>query len=315
MDLSTTPLIQTSRSPKAAMEPASPFAGADGFVPRHIGPTEDEVRQMLELVGYDSLEALVAATVPQAIRLRRPLDIGQPRGEFELLEHLRQIASQNKVLRSFIGMGYSDCVTPPVIQRNILENPGWYTQYTPYQAEIAQGRLEALLNFQTMVCDLTALEVANASLLDEASAAAEAMHVMESLVPEDAQAPARRAIVVSNGCHPQTVEVLRTRAAAHHIEVIVGDALSYDFGRPGSGAFGVIVQYPSSDGGAEDWRALIARAHAAGARVAMACDLLSLTLLSAPGEMGADIAFGSAQRFGVPLGYGGPPPPLFPRQT
>jgi glycine dehydrogenase len=279
----------------------------DVFVKRHIGPNDADVEAMLQEVGARSLEELIDQTVPAAIRLGKPLDLPGAKSEHALLEQLHAIAAKNEIWRSYLGMGYADCVTPPVIQRNILENPGWYTQYTPYQAEIAQGRLEALLNFQTMVCDLTALEVANASLLDEASAAAEAMHMMESLAPEgDPQASARRAIVVSDGCHPQTVEVLRTRAAAHHIEVIVGDVLAHDFGRPGSGAFGVIVQYPSSDGAAEDWSALIARAHAAGARVAMACDLLSLTLLSAPGEMGADIAFGSAQRFGVPLGYGGP---------
>ncbi len=277
----------------------------DVFVKRHIGPNDEDVEAMLREVGARSLEELIDQTIPTAIRLGKPLDLPAAKSEHALLEQLHAIAAKNEIWRSYLGMGYADCVTPPVIQRNILENPGWYTQYTPYQAEIAQGRLEALLNFQTMVCDLTALEVANASLLDEASAAAEAMHMMESLVPES-DAQARRAIVVSDGCHPQTVEVLRTRAAAHHIEVIVGDALAYDFDRPGARAFGVIVQYPTSDGAAEDWRALIARAHAAGARVAMACDLLSLTLLTAPGEMGADIAFGSAQRFGVPLGYGGP---------
>jgi glycine dehydrogenase len=283
-----------------------PLDHPDAFVTRHIGPNDEDVEVMLREVGAGSLDELIDQTVPPSIRMAKPLDLPAAKSEHALLEQLHAIAAKNEIWRSYLGMGYADCVTPPVIQRNILENPGWYTQYTPYQAEIAQGRLEALLNFQTVVCDLTALDVANASLLDEASAAAEAMHMMESLVPEgDAQTP-RRAIVVSDGCHPQTIEVLRTRAAAHHIEVVVADALAYDFGRPGSGAFGVIVQYPSSDGAAEDWRALIARAHAAGARVAMACDLLSLTVLSAPGEMGADIAFGSAQRFGVPLGYGGP---------
>jgi glycine dehydrogenase len=261
---------------------------------------------MLREVGARSLDELIDQTVPPTIRMAKPLDLPAAKSEHALLEQLHAIAAKNEIWRSYLGMGYADCITPPVIQRNILENPGWYTQYTPYQAEIAQGRLEALLNFQTMVCDLTALDVANASLLDEASAAAEAMHMMESLAPEDDAQTPRRTIVVSDGCHPQTIGVLRTRAAAHRIEVVVADALAYDFGRPGSGAFGVIVQYPSSDGAAEDWRALIARAHAAGARVAMACDLLSLTLLAAPGELGADIAFGSAQRFGVPLGYGGP---------
>ncbi len=200
-------------------------------------------------------------------------------------------------------MGYSDCITPPVIQRNVLENPGWYTQYTPYQAEISQGRLEALLNFQTVVSDLTALEIANASLLDEATAAAEAMHMMES----SAGTEDRRAIFLSDGCHPQTIDVLRTRAAAHDIEVIVGDAArAFDGASAERKLFGVLLQYPASDGAVVDYRALVARAHAAGAMVAMACDLLALALLVPPGELGADIAVGSAQRFGVPLGYGGP---------
>jgi glycine dehydrogenase len=273
----------------------------DSFVRRHIGPNEADVAEMLRAIGASSLDDLIDETVPAAIRLKRPLNLPPAKTEHALLDQLHTIASKNEVWRSYLGMGYADCVTPPVIQRNILENPGWYTQYTPYQAEIAQGRLEALLNFQTLVCDLTALEVANASLLDEASAAAEAMHMMESLVSGDAGDA--RAILVSDGCHPQTIEVLRTRAAAHHIEVIVGDLRKHDFGRR---VFGVIIQYPSTDGAADDWRALIARAHGAGAKVAMACDLLALTLLVPPGELGADIAFGSAQRFGVPLGYGGP---------
>jgi glycine cleavage system P protein (glycine dehydrogenase) len=279
----------------------------DAFVTRHIGPNDADVEVMLREVGARSLDELIDQTVPASIRIAKPLDLPAAKSEHALLEQLHAIAAKNEIWRSYLGMGYADCVTPPVIQRNILENPGWYTPYTPYQAEIAQGRLEALLNFQTIVCDLTALEVANASLLDEASAAAEAMHMMESLLPEgEPNGAPRRAIVVSEGCHPQTIEVLRTRAAAHHIDVVVGDVLTYDFGASPQRSFGVIVQYPSTDGAAEDWRGLVARAHAAGAKVAMACDLLSLALLVPPGEMGADIAFGSAQRFGVPLGYGGP---------
>jgi glycine dehydrogenase len=286
---------------------AGPLEHPDSFVKRHIGPNDEDVAVMLRAVGAGSLEELIDQTVPASIRMKGPLRLPAAKSEHALLEQLHAIAAKNEIWRSYLGMGYSDCVTPPVIQRNILENPGWYTQYTPYQAEIAQGRLEALLNFQTMVCDLTALEVANASLLDEASAAAEAMHVMESLLSDDAPRGATgRAILVSDGCHPQTIAVLRTRAAAHHIEVLVGDVLTYDFDRPGPRVFGTIVQYPSTDGGADDWRSLVAHAHAAGAKVAMACDLLSLALLVPPGEMGADIAFGSAQRFGVPLGYGGP---------
>jgi glycine dehydrogenase len=271
----------------------------DKFVQRHIGPSDSEIADMLRLVGAKSLEELIDQTVPSSIRLRRPLDLPPPKTEHELLEHLQAVAAKNDVWRSFLGMGYADCVTPPVILRNVLENPGWYTQYTPYQAELAQGRLEALLNFQTMVSDLTALEVANASLLDEATAAAEAMHVMEtSGTQED-----RRALFVSDGCHPQTIEVLRTRSGPRGVEVVVGDPRNWDFAqRP----FGVVLQYPSTDGAVDDWRALIVRAHEAGAMVTMACDLLALTLLVPPGELGADIAVGSAQRFGVPLGYGGP---------
>jgi glycine dehydrogenase len=277
----------------------------DKFVARHIGPDDREVTEMLRVVGQDSLDDLIDQTIPATIRLRRPLALPAALSERDLLERLIEIANKNEVWRTFLGMGYSDCVTPPVIQRNVLENPGWYTQYTPYQAEISQGRLEALLNFQTVVSDMTALEIANASLLDEATAAAEAMHMMES----SAGAPDRQAIFLSDGCHPQTIEVLRTRAAAHGIKVIVGDAtraFTAKSAAAGRKLFGVILQYPATDGAVVDYRALIARAHAEGAMVAMACDLLALALLVPPGELGADIAFGSAQRFGVPLGYGGP---------
>ncbi len=272
----------------------------DRFALRHIGPNEEEVAEMLRVVGAASLDELIDQTIPSSIRFRQALDLPEAESEHALLDHLHAIASKNEVWKSFLGMGYSDCITPPVIQRNVLENPGWYTQYTPYQAEISQGRLEALLNFQTMVSDLTALEVANASLLDEATAAAEAMHVMDS---SSKATDRRRAIFVSDGCHPQTVDVLRTRAVAHGIEVVVGDARTFDFAKK---VFGALLQYPATDGGLYDWRAFIARAHSEGAAVAMACDPLALAVLTPPGEFGADIAIGSAQRFGVPLGYGGP---------
>jgi glycine dehydrogenase len=277
---------------------------ADTFVHRHIGPDDADVAEMLRAVHAASLDDLIEDTVPSSIRLRRPLDLPPAKTEHELLEAAHEIASKNEVWRSFIGMGYSDCVTPPVILRNVLENPGWYTQYTPYQAEISQGRLEALLNYQTLVTDLTALPIANASLLDEATAAAEAMHMMESFKAADD----RRAMLLSDGCHPQTIAVLRTRAAAHGIEVVVADvAKAIEADSPNeSKYFGVLLQYPATDGAAQDFRAVIERAHARGAMVAMACDLLALALLVPPGEMGADIAVGSAQRFGVPLGYGGP---------
>jgi glycine dehydrogenase len=252
---------------------------------------------MLGLLGYPSLEALIDAAVPAQIRLRRPLQLPAARSEHEVLAALKEIASQNQVFRSYIGMGYQDCITPPVIQRNILENPGWYTPYTPYQAEIAQGRLEALLNFQTMVIDLTGLDVANASLLDEATAAAEAMHLCQSLKP------GRNTFFISAECHPQTIDVVKTRAGALGIDVIVGDHQSFQFSDK---VFGALVQYPNTFGEVLDYSGFAEQAHAAGALFAVAADLLSLTVLRPPGEFGADIALGSAQRFGVPLGYGGP---------
>ncbi len=255
---------------------------------------------MLAALGLGSLDQLIDETVPETIRRREALALPPADCEHDLLVRLRAMAAGNQVFRSFIGMGYHDCITPPVVQRNILENPGWYTQYTPYQAEIAQGRLEALINFQTMVADLTALPLANASLLDEATAAAEAMHMCEALAEGD-----RHGFFVADSCHPQTIAVVKTRAEPLGIRVEVGDPAS--IGADGWGdLFGVLLQYPGSDGRIEDHRKIIAAAHAAGARVAMAADLLALTLLTPPGELGADIAIGSTQRFGVPLGFGGP---------
>ena len=252
---------------------------------------------MLELLGYPSLDALVNDAVPAAIRLKRRLQLPEGRSEFAVLKALKELASQNQVFRSYLGMGYSDCITPAVIQRNILENPGWYTQYTPYQAEIAQGRLEALLTFQTMVSDLTGLAVANASLLDEGTAAAEAMTMCRGLKEE------RNVFFVSASCHPQTIDVVNTRAKALGVEVNVGEPESFQFNEQ---VFGALVQYPDTYGEVHDYTAFAERAHAAGALLAVAADLLSLALLRPPGEFGADIALGSAQRFGVPLGYGGP---------
>jgi glycine dehydrogenase len=271
----------------------------DTFVRRHIGPDEAEVRQMLDALGYDSLDALIDATVPESIRLRRPLALGPERSEYELLAELREMVSRNRVFRSFIGMGYHDCIVPPVIQRNVLENPGWYTQYTPYQAEIAQGRLEALLNFQTMVVDLTGLPVANASLLDEGTAAAEAMAMAYGI----SGAADRNTFFVSRECHPQTIEVVRTRARARGLDVLVGDHDAFDFATP---VFGVLLQYPATDGGVTDYQPFAQRAREEGAVVVVATDLLALTLLTPPGEWGADLVVGTTQRFGVPLGYGGP---------
>jgi len=271
----------------------------DGFAARHIGPNADDAAAMLEVTGHPTLEAFIDAVVPADIRLDRPLALPPARSEAEALAELRDIARLNQVFRSYIGMGYHDTVTPPVILRNILENPGWYTAYTPYQAEIAQGRLEALLNFQTMVADLTGLEIANASLLDEATAAAEAMHMTHAAAKTGAGA----VYLVDERCHPQTIAVVRTRAEATGVEIVVGDPASFAF--QGT-VIGALVQYPATDGGVRDFRTLCERAHAAGALVTAATDLLALALLAPPGEWGADIAVGNSQRFGVPLGYGGP---------
>jgi glycine dehydrogenase len=275
------------------------FAPLDTFLRRHLGPGPEEVAAMLTTLGYDSLDALADDVIPPAIRLRQPLDLPGPRTESEALELLRALMDQNKVNKSYLGQGYYGTITPPVIQRNILENPGWYTAYTPYQAEIAQGRLEALLNFQTMVADLTGLEIANASLLDEATAAAEAMTLLHGVRAN----PGANQFFVSSVCHPQTLDVVRTRAVPQRIEVIVGDAAEFN---PDATCFGALLQYPATDGALVDYGALIAAVKQVGGRVAVATDLLALTLLKPPGEFGADVAVGSAQRFGVPLGFGGP---------
>jgi glycine dehydrogenase len=269
------------------------------FLPRHLGPSSSDLAAMLAVVGAPSLEALVDMTVPAAIRLTGRLDLPPAVDEATLLAELRAIAAQNKPGRTLIGMGYSDVFVPGVIQRNILENPAWYTAYTPYQAEISQGRLEALLNFQTMVADLTAMEIANASLLDEATAAAEAM-TMALRIRGDA-APKR--FFVARDCHPQTISVVQQRAEPLGVEIVVDDVDAFvDFGA----VAGCLVQYPATDGRVRDLRTLTTAAHGAGALVVVAADLLSLCLLTPPGEQGADIVVGSAQRFGVPMGYGGP---------
>lgn len=278
--------------------PANPLAYTDAFCDRHIGPNDAEIAQMLQLLGFSSLEDLINATVPTSIRLQAPLKLEAGKAEYELLQELREIAQENHVFHSFIGMGYANCITPSVIQRNILENPAWYTQYTPYQPEIAQGRLEALLNFQTMVTDLTGLEIANASLLDEGTAAAEAMAMSYGLGKTKA-----KTFWVSELCHPQTIAVVQTRATALGIEVIVGDHQTVNFD---PSVFGVLLQYPATDGAIYDYQDVCDRAHAVGALITVAADLLSLALLKPPGEFGADIAVGNTQRFGVPLGYGGP---------
>jgi len=269
------------------------------FVARHLGPSDSDVKEMLEVVGCSSLDELMDETVPSAIRFRRPLDIPEGVPEAELLQRLRGIAAENDVWRSYLGMGYSGTITPGVIQRNILENPGWYTQYTPYQAEIAQGRLEALLNFQTAIMDLTGFEIANASLLDEGTAAAEAMSMLYG------QGRRRRGHVflVAEDCHPQTIGVVTTRAEPLGIEVRVGPSADFAFDHH---VFGALLQYPATDGAVHDYRALCDAAHAAKSHVVVAADLMSLALLTPPGDFGADVAVGNAQRLGVPMGYGGP---------
>jgi glycine dehydrogenase len=274
-------------------------AEAASFIPRHIGPSDADVRAMLELLGYDTLDGLIDATVPAGIRLGRPLAIHAPLTEYEALGRLRAIAKRNQVCRSYLGLGYSDCVTPPVIQRNVLESPGWYTAYTPYQAEVAQGRLEALLTFQTMVMDLTGLEIANASLLDEGTAAAEAMALSYAVRGK----PGKETFFVADDCHPQTIEVVNTRAGARGVQVIVGDWRKAPLG---DDVFGVLLQYPATNGAVYDYRQFCERAHAVSAVVTVAADLMSLVLLTPPGEWGADVCVGNSQRFGVPLGYGGP---------
>jgi glycine dehydrogenase len=285
----------------------------DSFARRHIGPNQEDVDAMLAEVGFENLDALVDAAVPKNIRLDRQLTLPDAKSESEALAELRGISKKNKIARSFIGAGYYDCITPPVIQRNILENPGWYTAYTPYQAEVAQGRLEALLNFQQMIIDLTALDIANASMLDEATAAAEAMALCHAVVPN------RKTFFVADNCHPQTIAVIQTRAKPLGIEVVVGDFRKFDFkvahasglrlqqSKPEAcSTFGALVQYPATDGAIYDYSDFIDEAHNAGALVVAAADILALTLLKPPGEFGADVAVGNTQRFGVPLGFGGP---------
>jgi len=270
----------------------------DRFADRHIGPSEAEQSAMLAVLGFDSLDALTAAAVPAGIRDDSLVAL-EPSSETEALAALRRIASANQVVTSLIGLGYHDTITPPVIRRNVLENPAWYTAYTPYQPEISQGRLEALLNFQTMVSDLTGMELANASMLDEATAAAEAM----TLLHRTAARGAGDVFVIDPDCHPQTIAVVRTRAEPLNIEIALLDAWTDDLP---ADCFGVLVQYPGSSGQVRDLRPVVARAEVAGARVAVAADLLALTLLVPPGEVGASVVVGSAQRFGVPLGFGGP---------
>ncbi|MEO6939934.1 MAG: aminomethyl-transferring glycine dehydrogenase [Candidatus Kapaibacterium sp.] len=274
------------------------------FSQRHIGPDALDQEKMLKVLGVPTLDALIEQIVPASIRLKAPLEIGEADSEVEFLDKLGETASKNELLTTCIGMGYYDCVTPPVILRNVFENPGWYTQYTPYQAEIAQGRLESLFNFQSMIVDMTGFEIANASLLDEATAAAEAMHLMHALhIKKGQHETDANTLFVSENIFPQTLDVLMTRAQPLGIKVQVGDHRKLVWSHE---IFGAIVQYPAGDGTIYDYRSFCEDAHVHGALVAVACDLMSLALITPPAEFGADIAVGSAQRFGVPLGYGGP---------
>jgi glycine dehydrogenase len=272
---------------------------SEHFSDRHNGPNEADQQRMLRAIGADSLEDLISQTIPKSIRLKTPLELDSAMTEAQFLAHASALAKKNKLYKSYIGTGYYDTITPPVILRNVLENPGWYTQYTPYQAEIAQGRLESLLNFQTMVVDLTGLPIANASLLDEGTAAAESMHLMHAIHKGENA----KKLFISENIFPQTLDVVRTRAKVLGIKVIVGDHRRFEWS---SDVFGAIVQYPAGDGEIYDYRAFCEAAHANGSLVTVACDLMSLLLLTPPGEFGADVAVGSAQRFGVPMGYGGP---------
>jgi len=270
---------------------------ADRFAARHIGPSKTDVQAMIEGLELQSLSELIEKTIPESILNDQPLDVPDASPEHVVISDLRTIGRRNKIFRSYIGMGYHDTITPRAILRAILENPSWYTQYTPYQAEISQGRLEALLNFQTAIIDLTGMEIANASLLDEGTAAAEAMMMFSRMVSK------RRIFLVSKNCHPQTIAIVKARSHPLDMELVVTDPASFDFT---ADVFGALVQYPGSDGVIEDYEALCEKAHQCGAHIAVAADLLSLALLRAPGEFGADVVVGNSQRFGIPLGYGGP---------
>ncbi len=273
------------------------------FINRHIGPRDNDVPKMLETVGVNSLDELIDQTVPKHIRLEKPLNLPEGISEAEYLRHIKKIASKNKIFKNYIGMGYYDTVMPSVILRNILENPSWYTSYTPYQAEISQGRLEALLNFQTVITELTGMELANSSLLDEGTAAAEAMLMMfHSRSRADVKA-GKNKIFVDKNIFPQSLAILETRANPLGIELVVDDFKTFEFT---DGFFGALVQYPAADGKIEDYKDFTEKAHNSGCMVGVAADIMSLVLLTSPGEWGADIVYGSTQRFGIPIGFGGP---------
>lgn len=275
----------------------------DKFVNRHNGPREKDVKEMLEKIGAKSLDELIDQTIPAAIRLKKPLNLPKGMSEYNYLKHIRALGAKNKVFKTYIGLGYYNTIIPPVIQRNVLENPGWYTAYTPYQAEISQGRLEALLNFQTMVMDLTGMEIANASLLDEATAAAEAMTMLYNNRNREQVKTGASKFFVSNECYPQTIDLLKTRSTPLGIELVIGDFKTTTLD---ASIYGALLQYPSVDGKVYDYKDFVTKAKANGTSIAVAADILSLVLLTPPGEWGADVVVGNSQRFGVPMGYGGP---------
>ena len=275
----------------------------DKFVARHNGPRQHDVKAMLKKIGANSLDELINETIPAKIRLKKPLNIPAGLTEYQYHKHLRAIATKNKVFKTYIGLGYFNTIVPPVVQRNVLENPGWYTAYTPYQAEISQGRLEALLNFQTMIMDLTGMKIANASLLDEATAAAEAMAMLFNSRSRDAVKSGANKFFVSNECYPQTIDLLITRSTPMGIEIVIGDFKTIKLD---NSIYGALLQYPSTDGIVHDYSDFVTRAKANGMSIAVAADIMSLVLLTPPGEWGADVVVGNTQRFGVPMGYGGP---------
>ncbi len=277
------------------------FNNYDKFSDRHIGPDDAQIEEMLDVIGVSSLDQLINETIPAQIRLKKSLNLNEPQSEFEFLNNLKTISAKNKIFKSYIGMGYYPAIIPQVILRNVIENPGWYTQYTPYQAEISQGRLEALLNYQTMISDLTSMDIANASLLDEGTAATEAMLMFFHSRGSDKKNSG--SIFVSQDCYPQTIDVIKTRANPLGINVIIGDHRKIELNND---YFALVVQYPSGDGEINNFRDLFEDAHSKNINTIVAADLMSLILLTPPGEFGADCVVGSTQRFGVPMGYGGP---------
>ncbi|HEX8577383.1 MAG TPA: aminomethyl-transferring glycine dehydrogenase, partial [Flavobacterium sp.] len=275
----------------------------DGFALRHLGPRENDLQHMFKTIGVENLDQLIYETIPSDIRLKNELQLDEPMTEYEYLNHIQELGKKNKVFKSYIGLGYHPAIVPAVIQRNVFENPGWYTAYTPYQAEIAQGRLEAILNFQTTVIELTGMEIANASLLDESTAAAEAMALLFDVRSRDQKKNQVNKFFVSEEVLPQTISVLQTRSTPIGVELVIGNHETFDFS---TDFFGAILQYPGKYGQVNDYADFIAKAKANDIKVAVASDILSLVKLTPPGEMGADVVVGTTQRFGIPMGYGGP---------